>query len=129
MGAGASVEPETVIAKATENLAANPDNRACKHLLALKAAGKLDEVRGWSLATRHHCSSPHQHTYTTHLPWLLQLSEDLKTNLYLCAKTGLDNVDSGLGCYAMVRYPHHRLMPIETAQPKLYLHCPLTGSV
>jgi len=72
MGAGASVEPETVIAKATENLAANPDNRACKHLLALKASGKLDE-----------------------------LSEELKTNLYLCAKTGLDNVESGLGCYAM----------------------------
>ena len=66
MGAGASVEPETVIAKATENLAANPDNRACKHLLALKASGKLDEVRGLSRATRHHHSPSLLFTTPTH---------------------------------------------------------------
>ena len=68
MGAGASVEPETVFAKATENLAANADNRACKHLLALKANGKFDEVRcvALFLAIRHTflaTTAPH-HTNT-----------------------------------------------------------------
>jgi hypothetical protein len=76
MGAGASFtgyeNADAVLAKATENLAAYPDNRCCKYLLNLKESGKLAEM------------SP----------------EDL-SKLFLCAKTGLDNVESGLGCYAM----------------------------
>ena len=76
MGAGASfagyADSDAVIAKATENLAAYPENRCCKYLLQLKESGKLAEM------------SP----------------EDL-SKLFLCAKTGLDNVESGLGCYAM----------------------------
>mmetsp|Transcript_16042 Transcript_16042/g.18963 ORF Transcript_16042/g.18963 Transcript_16042/m.18963 type:complete len:413 (+) Transcript_16042:66-1304(+) len=78
MGAGASASfagfesGDAVIAKATEILAANPDNRCVKHLLALKADGTLDGMS----------------------------AEDLN-GLYLCAKTGLENPDSGLGCYAM----------------------------
>jgi hypothetical protein len=76
MGAGASFtgyeNADAVLAKATENLAAYPENRCCKYLLNLKESGKLAEM------------SP----------------EDL-SKLFLCAKTGLDNVESGLGCYAM----------------------------
>ena len=76
MGAGASFSGyennDAVIAKATENLAAYPENRCCKYLLELNEAGKFNDM------------SP----------------EDL-SKLFLCAKTGLDNVESGLGCYAM----------------------------
>lgn len=78
MGAGASTtfagfeNGDAVIAKATEILAANPDNRCCKHLLAIKEDGTLDAM-----------------------------SEEDLNGLYLCAKTGLENPDSGLGCYAM----------------------------
>jgi hypothetical protein len=70
MGAGASFtgyeNADAVLAKATENLAAYPENRCCKYLLNLKESGKLAEM------------SP----------------EDL-SKLFLCAKTGLDNVDFG----------------------------------
>ena len=76
MGAGASfngyADADAVLAKATENLKACPDNRCCKYILQLKESGKLDEMS----------------------------AEDL-SKLFLCAKTGLDNVESGLGCYAM----------------------------
>jgi hypothetical protein len=63
---------DALIEKAKEILAANPDNRCVKHLVALKEAGKLDAM------------SP----------------EDL-AGLYACAKTGVENEKSGLGCYAM----------------------------
>ena len=53
-------------------LAAFPGNRCVKHFLALKEAGKLDAMS----------------------------EEDLQ-GLYKCIKTGLENGDSGLGCYAM----------------------------
>lgn len=61
-----------VVAKAKEVFAAYPDNRCVKHLLALKNDGTLDAMS----------------------------AEEFK-GLYLCAKTGLENPDSGLGCYAM----------------------------
>jgi hypothetical protein len=63
---------DALIEKAKEILAAYPDNRCVKHLVALKEAGKLDAM------------SP----------------EDL-AGLYACAKTGVENEKSGLGCYAM----------------------------
>jgi len=80
MGAAASIPTtdgvfangEAVVAKATEVLAAFPGNRCVKHFLALKEAGKLDAMS----------------------------EEDLQ-GLYKCIKTGLENGDSGLGCYAM----------------------------
>ena len=75
-GAGASFAgydgAEAVLVKAKANIEANPDNRCCKYLLQLKNSGKLDEM-----------------------------SPDELSKLFLCAKTGLDNVESGLGCYAM----------------------------
>jgi len=78
MGAGASSQysefenGDAVLAKAAELHAAYPDNRCVKYLIALKADGTLDAM------------SP----------------EDLQ-KLFKCAKTGLENPDSGLGCYAM----------------------------
>jgi creatine kinase len=76
MGAGASFSGyennEAVIAKAKANLESYPENRCCKYLLKLHEDGKFNDM------------SP----------------EDL-SKLFLCAKTGLDNVESGLGCYAM----------------------------
>ena len=75
-GAGASFngyeDSAGVLAKAEANLAAYPENRCCKYILQLKNEGKLDSMS----------------------------AEDL-SKLFLCAKTGLDNVESGLGCYAM----------------------------
>jgi len=58
--------------KCDEILLTYPDNRAVKHLSALAKSGALDQF------------SP----------------EELNT-LYLCARTGIENPDSGLGCYAM----------------------------
>lgn len=76
MGAGASFSGyennEAVIAKAKANLEAYPENRCCKYLLELNEAGKFNDM-----------------------------SPDDLSKLFLCAKTGLDNVESGLGCYAM----------------------------
>jgi creatine kinase len=78
MGAGASAsyadfaDGDAVLAKAAENLAAFPENRCAKYLLALKADGTLDAMAPEDLA-----------------------------KLFKCAKTGLENPDSGLGCYAM----------------------------
>ena len=76
MGAGASFSGyennEAVIAKAKANLEAYPDNRCCKYLLELHEAGKFNDMTPENLS-----------------------------KLFLCAKTGLDNVESGLGCYAM----------------------------
>jgi creatine kinase len=78
MGAGASTaygefaDADSVIAKATEIIAAYPDNRCVKYLLALKADGTLDTMPAEDLA-----------------------------KLFKCTKTGLENPDSGLGCYAM----------------------------
>ena len=74
MGAGASageITADTVASKAEEVLAANPDNRCVKYLLEMKNEGSLPT----------------------------EAAELAK--LYACAKTGLENVDSGLGCYAM----------------------------
>jgi len=77
MGAGASAfgafeNGDAVIDKAREILAAFPENRCVKHLVALKDSGALDALS----------------------------AEDL-VGLFACAKTGLENQDSGLGCYAM----------------------------
>jgi hypothetical protein len=78
MGAGASASfagfdnGDAVLAKAAEIFAEHPENRCVKHLLALKEDGTLDAMS----------------------------AEDLN-GLFLCAKTGIENPDSGLGCYAM----------------------------
>ena len=77
MGGGASAfgnfaTGDEVIAKATEILEKYPENRGCKYLKALKDDGTLDEMSAGDLQ-----------------------------GLFLCAKTGLENEDSGLGCYAM----------------------------
>jgi len=61
-----------VMAKCDEILAVNPENRAVKHLSALAKSGALDAFS----------------------------AEDLN-KLYECARTGIENPDSGLGCYAM----------------------------
>ena len=61
-----------MVEKAESIYKRNDGNRCVKHLLKLKADGKLDELEKATL-----------------------------DKLYLCAKTGLENVDSGLGCYAM----------------------------
>ncbi len=79
MGAAASIDGaaptlDVVIAKATANLAAYPDNRCAKYLLELHAEGKFTDG---------------------------SLSEEDLGKLFKCARTGLDNVESGLGCYAM----------------------------
>ena len=74
MGAGASAagfaDDAAVIAKAEEILGANPDNRCCKHLSALK-----EKVAG--------------------------MTDEQKAGLFACARTGIENPTSGLGCYAM----------------------------
>ena len=74
MGAGASageITADSVAAKADEVLKLNADNRCVKYLLEMKNEGTLPTE-----------------------------AKDL-ARLYACAKTGLENVDSGLGCYAM----------------------------
>ena len=61
-----------MIEKASTVFANNPGNRCVKYLLELHNAGKLSQLQGPDL-----------------------------DKLYLCAKTGIANEDSGLGCYAM----------------------------
>jgi len=63
---------EQLIAKATEILETNPGNRCCKYLIPY-----LQSEEGKALS-----------------------DEDLVT-FYRCVRTGIDNPDSGLGCYAM----------------------------
>ena len=63
---------EAAMKKAAAIVKKFPDNRAMKHLLALHKSGALAKMP----------------------------QEDL-AGLYACVKTGLDNEDSGLGCYAM----------------------------
>ena len=63
---------ETAMKKAAAILKKFPDNRAMKHLLALHKSGALAKMSQADLA-----------------------------GLHACVKTGLDNEDSGLGCYAM----------------------------
>ena len=63
---------EAAMKKAAAILKKYPDNRSLKHLLQLHKAGAL-----------------------------AKLSADDLAGLYACAKTGLENEDSGLGCYAM----------------------------
>lgn len=63
---------DSVLEKAAEILAEFPENRAVKYLLALKEDGTLESMS----------------------------DEDLQ-KLFKCVKTGLENKDSGLGCYAM----------------------------
>ena len=59
-------------ASAEKAMAANPDNLCAKNLLDAEVAA-----------------------------WMATLSKDQVGQLALCAKSGLDNVDSGLGCYAV----------------------------
>lgn len=63
---------DEMISNAREVLAQYPDNRCVKHLVALADEGALNDLS----------------------------KKDLE-KLYKCAKTGLENPDSGLGCYAM----------------------------
>ena len=80
MGAGASageITADSIAAKAAEVLAANPENRCVKYLLEMKEKDLLPKKEDGTVD-----------------PVALN-------KLYLCAKTGLENVDSGLGCYAM----------------------------
>jgi len=63
---------ESLKGKATEILGKFPDNRCCKYLIPY-----LDSEEGKALS-----------------------NEDLLT-FYQCVRTGIDNEDSGLGCYAM----------------------------
>ena len=69
---GEPVTMEEALSMAKSIAAANPENRAVKHLLALESEGVLND-----------------------------LSEEVAERLIACVKTGLANPDSGLGCYAM----------------------------
>ena len=70
--AASSFDVAGMVTSAAAALEANPGNRCAKYLVQLSDEGKYAEMSAENLA-----------------------------KLYACAKTGLVNTDSGLGCYAM----------------------------